>query len=60
MTENDIAIDKNTYSWVPVLDLPLLMIGASESAASVELDVELVGVGPSPVDVHTVVVVGVA
>ena len=60
MPENYIAIDKNTYSWVPVLDLPLLMIGASESAASVELDVELVGVGPSPVDVHTVVVVGVA
>ena len=60
MPENYIAIDKNTYSWVPVLHLPLLMIGASESPAPVELDVELVGVGPSPVDVHTVMVVGVA
>ena len=49
-----------SYRGIPVLDLPLVMVGASQSAASVELDVELVGVGPRPIDVHTVVIMGVA
>ena len=48
-----------SYRGIPVLHLPLVMIGASQRAASVELDVELVGVGPSPIDVHTVVIMGV-
>ena len=48
------------YRGVPVLHFPLVVVWPAQSAAPVELDVELVGVGPSPVDVHTVVVVGVA
>ena len=50
----------NTHSRIPVLDLPLVMIRASKSSASVQLDVKLVGIGARSVDVHTVVVVGVA
>ena len=49
-----------SYRGIPVLHLPLVMVGSPQGAASVELDVELVGVGPGPVDVHTIVVVGVA
>ena len=48
------------YRGVPVLHFPLVVVGASQSATSVELDVELVGVGPGAVDVHAVVIVGVA
>ena len=49
-----------SYRGIPVLHLPLVMVGPPQGAASVELDVELVGVGPGPVDVHTVVIVSVA
>ena len=48
-----------SYRVIPVLHLPLVVVGASQSAAPVELDVELVGVGPGTVDVHTVVIMGV-
>ena len=48
-----------SYRGIPVLHLPLVMIGASQRPASVELDVELVGVGIGPIDVHTVVIMGV-
>ena len=48
-----------SYRGIPVLHLPLVMVGPPQGAASVELDVELVGVGVGPVDVHTVVIMGV-
>ena len=50
---------KMSYRGIPVLHLPLVMVGPPQGAASVELDVELVGVGVGPVDVHTVVIMGV-
>ena len=51
---------KISYRGIPVLHLPLVMVGATQGPASVELDVELVGVGARPIDVHTVVIMGVA
>lgn len=47
------------YRGVPVLHFPLVVVWPAQSAAPVELDVELVGVGVGPVDVHTVVIMGV-
>ena len=47
------------YRGIPVLHLPLVMVGATQGPASVELDVELVGVGVGSIDVHTVVIMGV-
>ena len=37
-----------------------MVVGAAQGAAPVELDIELVGVGPGPVDVHAVVIMSVA
>ena len=59
VSEIGMLICEVSYRGIPVLHLPLVMVGASQSAASVELDVELVGVGVGPVDVHTVVIMGV-
>ncbi len=52
-----------THGWLLVLaagDVPLLVVGAAEGAAAVQLDVELVLAVARPVDVDAVRVVGVA
>ena len=52
--------DPATHRGGPVLHLPLVVVRPAQRAAPVQLDVELVRVHSSPVDVHAVVVIGVS